>query len=213
MSRIKILGISAIVFVAIVFLVNGLIDKPYKEKNSLALVDEEEISLDIEDIEDLIVREENVEIYSSSIHEPTPKELEPLSDDSELPADVDRMTQLFEPYPPLFPIARTISYNSRVNWLRGRCAYLGDYASHYATSKHFISRSLHGVGNYLSDIVSNGDRFNVFREDKEIEFHLVLDLSRLKLWVYVFDKKEDERFLLKTYRVCAGSLKSQTRSG
>lgn len=139
--------------------------------------------------------------------------LSPLSDDSVLPPDVDRMGQLFNPYPPLLPIVETVTYSGRVAWLTGRAAYLGDYASHYQTSKHFISRSLHGMGNYLSDIVSKGDRFNVLRNDKEVEFHLVLDLSRLKMWLYYFDKGENQRVLLKAYPVCAGRLDPRSRSG
>lgn len=128
------------------------------------------------------------------------------SNDADLPKDVDRMAQLFQPYPPLLPIVETVSYASKVSWLTGRASYLGDYASYYQTSKHFISRSLKGPGHYLSETVSHGDRFNVFRKDKEIQFHLVLDLSRLKLWVYCYDEREDQRILLKTYPVCAGKL-------
>ena len=137
----------------------------------------------------------------------------PISDDSQLPLDVDRMGQLFNPHPPLLPIVETVSYTGRVPWLTGRAAYLGDWASHYKTSKHFISRSLHGMGNYLSDIVSTGDRFNVLRTDKEIEFHLLLDLSRLKIWVYYLDKGDNQRVLLKSYPVCAGRLNAERTSG
>lgn len=136
-----------------------------------------------------------------------------ISSDDDLPADVDRMNQLFQPYPPLLPIVETLSYVSRVSWVSGRSAYLGDYASYYQTPKHFISRSLKGVGNYLSEKVSKNDRFNVYRKDKEIEFHLVLDLSRLKMWVYYFDATDNERVLLKTYRVCAGKLDTKKHSG
>lgn len=146
---------------------------------------------------------------------PPPKEetFHSLSDESQLPKDVDRMTLLFQPFPPTHPLVETISYASRVAWLTGRSAFLGDYASHYKTSKHFISRSLHGIGNYLSDKVSMGDRFNVLRTDKEIEFHLVLDLSRLKMWVYALDKGTQNRYLLKTYPVCAGRLDKTKLSG
>ena len=135
------------------------------------------------------------------------------SDDSKLPKDVDLMTQLFQPYPPLLPIVKTVDYKSRVDWLIGRAAYLGDYASHFKTSKHFISRSLHGMGQYLSDAVSKGDRFNVLDPDKKIEFHLVLDLSRLKMWAYYYDVDTDKRGLLKSYHVCAGRLDPTTASG
>lgn len=153
---------------------------------------------------------ESVKVEEVTALTPT---LMPHSDDSKLPKDVNRMTQLFQPYPPVLPIVKTIEYTSRVDWLIGRAAYLGDYASHFKTSKHFISRSLHGMGNYLSDAVSKGDRFNVLDPDKEIEFHLVLDLSRLKLWTYYFDVAADRRGLLKSCHVCAGKLNSATSSG
>lgn len=167
-----------------------------------------------------------VQVESIDIDEPVaeePKEppsfqenstpLVPTSSDECLPKDVDRMSQLFQPFPPLLPIVETVSFASKVPWLTGRAAYLGDYASHYQTSKHFISRSLKGVGNYLSEAVSYGDRFNVLRKDKEIEFHLVLDLSRLKLWTYYYDATENERVLLKIYPVCVGRLDSKKASG
>ncbi len=165
----------------------------------------------------LIEQEAEVEIVLLEEVEPAaPIELSPLtptSDDSLLPRDVDLMAQLFNPYPPLLPIVETISYSGRVAWLTGRAAYLGDYAAHHKTSKHFISRSLHGMGNYISDVVSNGNKFNVLKTDKNIEFHLLVDLSRLKMWVYYYDKDEDQRVLLKSYPVCAGRLDSNCRSG
>jgi len=152
---------------------------------------------------------EEVVSLAKAVAEP----LQSISDDAALPKDVDRMAALFQPYPPTLPIVKTVSYSGRVDWLTGRAAYLGDYASHYQTSKHFISRSLHGMGNYLSDVVSTGDRFNVYCPDKEIEFHLVLDLSRLKIWLYYFDKDDNIRQLLKSYYVCAGRLDSSRISG
>jgi len=135
------------------------------------------------------------------------------SADQDLPTQVNRIAQLFNPYPPTLPIVETVSYISRVPWLTGRAAYLGDWASHYETSKHFISRSLNGMNRYLEQKVSRGDRFNVFKKDKEIEFHLVIDLSRLTLWLYYFDVAEECCVQLKSYPVCAGKLTSQTRSG
>ncbi len=134
-------------------------------------------------------------------------------DDSYLPPEVDYMAALFEPYASKLPITETITYAGRVDWLSGRPAYLGDYAAHYKTSKHFISRSLHGTGNYLSSVVSRGDRFSVIRADKAIEFHLVLDISRLKIWVYCLDKEEATHYLLKSYPVCAGLPDPASRSG
>lgn len=142
-----------------------------------------------------------------------PDVLSSLSDDSFLPNDVEHMQELFQVYSAFSPLVQTLSYSGKVDWLSGRAAYLGDYASHYKTSKHFISRSLHGIGEYLSDVVSKGDRFNVLRTDKDIEFHLVLDLSRLKMWVYAYDATQHQRFLLKSYKVAAGKRSSELASG
>lgn len=136
-------------------------------------------------------------------------QLEITRDDSYLPPEVNRMAELFNPRCPRLPIVETVTYSSRVPWLDGRLAFLGDYASKYKTSKHFISASLHGMGNYLSDKVANGNCFNVLREDKQLEFHLVLDISRTKLWVYYYDVEENARCLLKSYPVCCGKLTSR----
>lgn len=135
------------------------------------------------------------------------------STDSQLPCDVDRVKELFQPYNTTLPFIQTVAFVSRVDWVCGRPAYLGDYAAYYQTSKHFIARSLRGMGNYLSDVVSKAEKFNVYRKDYPIEFHLVLDLSRLKLWLYCHDCKEDAKILLKTYPVCAGKLDMSRRSG
>lgn len=143
----------------------------------------------------------------------SPERLRPFSEETSLPPEVDRMTQLFSVSSPLLPLVETVSYSARVPWISGRSAYLGDYAAHYHTSKHFISRSLHGMGHYLSEVVSKGDYFNVLRMDKAIEFHLVLDLSRLKMWVYARDKDEDKYLLLKSYAVGAGRYDPQALSG
>lgn len=131
-----------------------------------------------------------------------------LSSDEELPGDVNRMAELFCPYPPNLPFVETVSYKPRVGWLEGRPAYLGDYASHFQTSKHFISRSLRGAANYFSETLSSGDRFNVFKEGYPVEFHLVIDLSRLKMWCYYYDQAKNVRGLLRSYPVCAGRLDS-----
>lgn len=203
MSKQKIFGIIVLGLFTLLFIFNWT-SKKHKPAEKVVL---EEVTVEEDPFEEIVSVEES----------PTPQKetvvLKPLSDDSVLPPDIDRMTQLFQPYPPLLPIVETVVYSSRVSWLSGRAAYLGDYASHYQTSKHFISRSLHGMENYLSDIVSKGDRFNVLRNDKELEFHLVLDLSRLKMWVYCHDKDENQRILLKSYPVCAGRPDSNRRSG
>lgn len=136
-----------------------------------------------------------------------------LSDDSELPPQVNQMAKLFCSKEPAFPFIERISYSSRVDWLNGRRAYLGDYARYYKTSKHFISASLNGRGNYRSDKVSQGDCFNVLKKDYPVEFHLAVDLSRCKMWLYAYDEKEDKNYLLNQYTVCVGALNDQYSSG
>ncbi|MFN0064898.1 MAG: L,D-transpeptidase [Chlamydiales bacterium] len=166
-----------------------------------------------EEVREVILIDEPLVATQGEILQATPGSLEPLCDSAQLSADVDRMAQIFHPYHSPLPIVETVNYVSRVPWVTGRSAFLGDYAAHYKTSKHFISRSLHGIGNYLSDAVQNGEAFNVLREDKEIEFHLVLDLSRLKMRLYYYDVGEQNRCLLKSYPVCCGELNSRKASG
>lgn len=118
--------------------------------------------------------------------------------------DGDRMEELFNTGLPKLPIVQTISYSSRVPWLQGRSAWVEHYAAHYGTSRHFIARSLNGRPDYESQNVANGDRFNVFVEDKPISFHLVVDNSRCRLWVYCLDEETGIRTLLKAYPVGLG---------
>src|SRR3972149_4456543 len=100
----------------------------------------------------------------------------------------------------------TISYTSNVSWVKGRPAWLDDYARYYNTSRHLISRSLTGKRDYLSQKVMPGSKFNVFRKDKKIQFHLLLDLSRRKMGLYCIDLNSNERLLIKTYLVGVGKL-------
>lgn len=125
----------------------------------------------------------------------------------------DRIADLFSQGSNKLPIVETIVYKSRVPWQKGRPAWLSDYAGHYATSRHFIARSLNGKADYLKQDISEGDRFNVFRLDKQIAFHAVVDLSRCKMWLYYLDLGSNERVLLKTYRVGAGRVANDAASG
>lgn len=117
---------------------------------------------------------------------------------------VDRVQELFNVKGPKLPIVQTITYKSRVGWQKGRPAWLSDYASHYETSRHFIARSLNGKADYLKQDIAEGDQFNVLRQDIPIEFLLVIDISRCKMWFYYVDKSTGEKGLLKTYRVSLG---------
>jgi len=127
--------------------------------------------------------------------------------------DADRVEELFTVGSSTLSIVETISYTSRVPWIKGRPAWVADYATHFATSRYFISRSLTGKKDYFSHAIANGNRFNVFRQDKDFEFHLVIDINRLKMWFYYFDKDTDQRVLLKTYFVGLGRKDEKQASG
>lgn len=124
--------------------------------------------------------------------------------------NIDRIFQLFTISSSQLPIVETITYTSTVPWLKGRPAWIADYATHYNTSRHFIARSMNGKPDYFSQKVSEGSRFNVFRNDKRIQFHLLVDVSRCKMGFYYVDLDTNERILLKTYSVGLGRLESGT---
>lgn len=127
--------------------------------------------------------------------------------------EVDRISELFSVGLKKLPIVETISYTSNVPWLKGRPAWLADYANYYNTSRHFIARSLNGKPDYNSQTVRPGNKFNVFRKDKNIQFHLLVDLSRNKMGFYTIDLDTNERVLLKTYRVALGRKDEMKKSG
>lgn len=125
--------------------------------------------------------------------------------------EVDRIDQLFELDSSELPIVETVSFTSRVPWMKDRPAWIADYASHFQTSRHFIARSLNQKSDYLTQKVHPGDRFNVFKKDKNIRFHLLVDLSKCRMWFYYLDN--NEKVLLKTYRVSVGKLDNLYPSG
>lgn len=127
--------------------------------------------------------------------------------------EADLIPQLFALDDSKLPIVETVSFTSRVPWLKGRPAWIADYAAHYETSRHFIARSLNRKLDYITQKVSPGDRFNVFKKEKEISFHLLVDLSRCSMWFYYIDKGANERVLLKKYRVGVGRVDSGKASG
>lgn len=130
-----------------------------------------------------------------------------LQEGGDLPA-VDLVPQLFTTGPGRLPIVETIVYESSVPWLKGRPAWIGDYASYYSTSRHFIARSLNGKPDYFTQKVLPGQQFNVFRKDKNFRFYLLADLSRCKMAFYYIDLDANERVLLKTYRIGVGKRSS-----
>jgi hypothetical protein len=163
---------------------------------------------------------------------PVPLEIEPEKIETVMPApanatvssekgssrvidlpDADRIEELFNKNGPKLPIVETLTYKSHVSWQKGRPAWLSDYAGHYDTSRHFIARSLNGKPDYLKQELSEGDRFNVLRKDKNFKFHLIVDTSRCRLWFYYVDLDAKEKVLLKTYAVGLGRLDPSKTSG
>jgi hypothetical protein len=136
-----------------------------------------------------------------------------LQASSDASLEVNRIPQLFTLDSSKLPIVETISYTSRVPWLKGRPAWISDYASHYETSRHFIARSLNKKVDYLSQKVGPGDKFNVFKKDKNLKFHLLIDLTKSKMRFYYIDMDTNERTLLKTYSVGLGRIDPQKKSG
>lgn len=136
----------------------------------------------------------------------------PLTFTGDLP-EANRIEELFNKTEPRLSIVETITYRSHVPWQKGRPAWLSDYASHYATSRHFIARSLNGAPEYLKQDLKEGEQFNVFRQDKNFQFYLVVDTSRCKMWFYYLDLDRSEKVLLKTYQVGLGRIEPSKASG
>ena len=85
--------------------------------------------------------------------------------------EADRMAQLFRTKGEKLPIVETVSYTSRVDWLKGRPAWIADYAAHFATSRHFIARSLNGKADYLrkkSPLQASSTSFGAIRRSSFI---------------------------------------------
>lgn len=126
---------------------------------------------------------------------------------------VDRIAELFNKTEPKLPIVETITYKPRVSWQKGRPAWLSDYASHYATSRHFIARSLNQKPDYFKQEIAEGDQFNVLKSDVNLNFYLLIDITRSKMWFYYLDLDKNERVLLKTYNVGLGRPDALKLSG
>jgi hypothetical protein len=132
--------------------------------------------------------------------------------DATLP-EANRIEELFNKRDPRLPIVETITYKSYVSWKPGKPAWISDYASHYKTSRHFIARSLHGKADYEKQAIADGDRFNVFKEDKNFNFHLLVDILTSKMWFYYVDNDTNEKILIKTYDVGLGRIDPPSPSG
>lgn len=158
-----------------------------------------EVELDGEEKIVKIIEEEKIEaptpvvIFTPTVNESS----------KELP-EANRINELFNKYEPKLPIVETIVYKPRVAWQKGRPAWLSDYASHYATSRHFIARSLNQKADYFKQEIGEGDQFNILKPDVNLNFYLVIDIGRSKMWFYYHDLDKNERVLLKTYKVGLG---------
>lgn len=166
---------------------------------------------------DLTLGEIEIQLEPESSREPvavaisTPVLETPIKQEG-LP-EANRIDELFNTGEPKFPIVETVAYKSKVEWNPGRPAWISDYARHYNTSRHFIARSLNGHPDYMKQDVGTGDRFNVFKEGKNIEFYLLIDILTSKLWFYYLDLDTNERVLMKTYQVGLGRPDPKRPSG
>ncbi len=136
--------------------------------------------------------------------------LQPVQDEV-AEEEKDQVWRLFTKGKQKLPVVETVRYKSRVSWLKGRPAWITDYAAHFSTSRHFIARSLNGKKDYYTQRISPGDQFNILKKD--VSFYLVVDLSRCKLWFYVLDGATNERHLLKTCKVGLGRFNEDAYSG
>lgn len=176
-----------------------------KEKAQEEIAYEEEVVYESEEDEAFLFEQEQRNERVSEL-------LTPVKDQV-AEEEVDLVWRLFTTGRKKLPIVETVRYKSRVPWLKGRPAWIADYASHYATSRHFIARSLNGKRDYYTQKVSPGDQFNILSPEKNINFYFVIDLSRCKMWFYYHDLDANERVLLKTYKVGLGRFDSETYSG
>lgn len=140
------------------------------------------------------------------------KQPSPSAKENALP-EANRIEELFSVNGPQLPIVETVTYKSRVSWQKGRPAWLADYAKHYQTSRHFIARSLNGKPDYFKQDLTENARFNVLKREKNIQFYLLVDLSRCKMWLYYDDLDTHERVLLKTYPIGLGRVDGSKVSG
>lgn len=125
----------------------------------------------------------------------------------------DRIEQLFSTGPEQLPIVETVTYTPNVKWLKGRPAWLVDYARHYNTSRYFISRSLAKQPDYMYQKVAKGDQFTVLRQKMNLQFYLLVDISRCKMLLYYTDLDAKQSVLLKNYSVCLGRRSADRTSG
>lgn len=147
---------------------------------------------------------------SKKSHKPWSIQHQPLEGERELR---DLTPLLFQVYGPHLPIVERIRYSSRVDWIKDRPAWVVDYAAHFGTSKHFISRSLTRKRNYTHDQIAEGEKFTVLNPQKDFEFALVVSLQEGKMRFYYFDLAKQRYVLLKHYLVYLGQIDPLSSSG
>lgn len=203
------------VFIAItlgLFVFISLLGWAKKGKNTT------KIPVQVAEVQELEFNEKNqpISLNSEAMHLPIVSQNETVQkqaiSDLDLPT-ANYIESFFDPAALKLPIVETVTYTSRVPWLKGKSAWVSDYASHFKTSKHFIARSLNRKPDYFNQNVKNGDRFNVLRTDKDFYFYLLVDVSRCKMWFYYIDNESGERVLVKTYNVGLGRPDDLKASG
>lgn len=210
----KLLVWTAVILFAVIGIA-ALVKKGKSEEPQVVVVTD---TTEIEPLEIDFAEEPEVIEQAPRVSSEPPKNVEePVTSSWPLDAEgtpkADRIEDLFTPSDDPFPYVKTVRYRSRVDWLKGRPAWIADYATHYKTSSHFIARSLHGKGHYTKQDIANGNRFTVLDPDKNIEFYLLVDLSRCKLWFYLYDRDTHKRILLKDYAVGLGKPSPLKSSG
>lgn len=163
-------------------------------------------------VQEIVLRNEIVSTESQLPKEPISQAIVASKEALPLP-QANRMEEFFNVAGSRLPPVETIIYSSRVPWHPGKAAWIADYANHYDTSRHFIARSLNQTRNYEDQQVANGDRFNVFKKDYPVSFHLVVDTGRCRMWVYYLDEKSNERLLVGSYVIGLGRKDEKRESG
>jgi hypothetical protein len=186
----------------------------FKGKGSDNSVENADIGITFEvQSEPVLIAENRVEAVTPEVVNPKSAPQEHHAKTHEIPPNVDRIDEFFNRGDNKFPIVQTITYKSKVAWMKGRPAWLSDYASHYKTSRHFIARSLNNRPDYFKQEVAEGDKFNVLREDKHFEFYLVVDIVSCKMMFYFYDNDTHQLTLVKTYDVGVGRVDESAESG
>lgn len=189
----------------------GLVSQVEKAPIESSIVHNEQENLTI--VEQIYGSKQEIQEVQKQLAVPQVKSMSPpMQNDNDFP-EGDQVMKLFTTGQNKLPIVETLKFSTNVPWLKGKMAWIADYASHYNTSRHFIARSLNGKSDYNSQKVQQGSRFNVFRNDKQIHFYLLVDVSRCKMGFYYHDLATDERVLLKTYKVGLGRLDPMSDSG